>query len=110
MTLIDHGVFLDRMYTACRTTEQKALAHIANVTSSAMSRIQSGDSMPSINTLAQIAMVCDVSIDYLIGISDDPQAPQRAKRAAKALNDSLASPIQRAPGKPSARQPQAKRK
>jgi transcriptional regulator with XRE-family HTH domain len=74
-----------------------------------MSRIQSGDTMPSITTLAQIAMVCDVSIDYLIGLTDDPSAPQRAGRAAKALNESLTNPIARAPGKPSARLPRAKR-
>jgi transcriptional regulator with XRE-family HTH domain len=107
--LITHSVFLERLYAAAHTTEQKALAHIANVTSSSMSRIQSGDTMPSVNTLAQIAMVCEVSVDYLIGLTDDPKPPARAQRAAKALNDSLASPIQRGPGKPSARQTRAKR-
>lgn len=108
-TLISHALFLERLYSAANTTEQKALAHIANVTSSSMSRIQSGDTMPSINTLAQIAMVCDVSIDYLIGLTDDPSAPRRAARAAQALNESVTSPIPRAPGKPSARLPRAKR-
>lgn len=109
-TLISHAVFLERLYAAANATEQKALAHIANVTSSSMSRIQSGDTMPSVGTLAQIAMVCDVSIDYLVGLTDDPKPYKRAGRAAKALSESLASPIPRGPGKPSARLPRATRK
>jgi transcriptional regulator with XRE-family HTH domain len=109
MSLINHAVFLERFYDAAHTTDQKALAHIANVTSSAMSRIQSGDTMPSLATVAQIAMICEVSMDYLVGLTNEPKPPARAQRAAKALNDSLASPIQRGPGKPSARLPRAKR-
>lgn len=107
--LISHAVFLERLYSAANTTEQKALAHIANVTSSSMSRIQSGDTMPSIGTLAQIAMVCDTSIDYLVGLTDDPEPHKRASRAAKALSESFANPIPRGPGKPSARRPRANR-
>ena len=105
--LISHATFLERLYKLAGTTEQKALAHIANVTSSSMSRIQNGQSMPSVDTLAHIAVVMDTSIDYLVGLTDDP-AP--ATRASKAMKDAVLSPIPRAPGRPSSRPAQARRK
>jgi transcriptional regulator with XRE-family HTH domain len=105
--MISHALFLERLYEVTDTTEQKVLAQIANVTTSAMSRYQTGQAMPSVETLARIAMVTEVSVDYLLGLTDDPQPPTRATRA---INASLETPIQRGRGKPSPRPAQAKRK
>jgi transcriptional regulator with XRE-family HTH domain len=104
--LISHAKFLERLYKLAGTTEQKALAHIANVTSSSMSRIQNGQSMPSIDTLAHIAVVMETSIDYLVGLTDDPTP---ATQASRALKEAVLSPIPRGPGKPSSRPGRAKR-
>lgn len=106
-SLIDRKKFLERLYALSGTTQQKALSHIANVTSASMCRIQQGESFPSVETLTRIAMVLDVSIDYLVGITDDPKP---ANRSAKALETALQTPIPRGPGKPSPRQRKANRK
>jgi len=103
--LVSHSTFLERLYQLAGTTEQKALAHIANVTSSSMSRIQSGQSMPSVDTLAHIAVVMDTSVDYLIGLSNDPLP---GERASKALKEAVQFSNPRAPGRPSSRPRQAK--
>ena len=61
--------------------EQKRLAQIADVTTGSMSRIQSGQSMPSIETLAKISVSLQTSIDYLIGLSDTPKPLGKKARA-----------------------------
>lgn len=75
--IISHVLFLKRLYKASSTTEQKRLAQIADVTTGSMSRIQSGQSMPSVETLARIAVSLNTTIDYLIGLSDSPRPSQR---------------------------------
>jgi len=95
-SLIDRTKFLERLYGLSGTTQQKALAQIANVTSASMCRIQQGQSFPSVETLSRLAMVLDVSIDYLVGITDDP-AP--ATRSAAAMKSALETPIGKAPGR-----------
>lgn len=106
-SLIDRTKFLERLYSLAGTTQQKALAQIADVTSASMCRIQQGQSFPSVETLSRLAMVLDVSIDYLVGITDDP-AP--AARSAKAMKKALETPIDRANAQRPPQQPQAKRK
>lgn len=98
--LISHAKFLQRFYEQAGTTEQKTLAHIANVSSSAMSRIVNGASFPSPETLARIAVVCNVSMDYLVGIADDPKPPAHRDPATR---DALIDPVKRGSGRPSPR-------
>lgn len=94
-SLIDRTKFLERLYSLAGTTQQKALAQIADVTSASMCRIQQGQSFPSVETLSRLAMVLDVSMDYLVGITDDPTP---ASRSAKAMRQALETPIDRVPG------------
>jgi len=82
-TLVNHATFLQRLYDAANTMEQKRLAQIADVTTGSMSRIQSGQSMPSIETLARIATSLNVSVDYLIGLSDAPKPPGKRTSASR---------------------------
>jgi transcriptional regulator with XRE-family HTH domain len=96
--IISHALFLQRLYAVTGTTEQKALAAVANVTSSAMSRIVGGQSYPSLETVARIAMETNTSMDYLVGLSDDPTPSERIAKKPKGGV--------RGPGKPSPRPPQ----
>ena len=80
--IVSHALFLTRLYEVANTTEQKRLAQIADVTTGSMSRIQSGQSMPSVETLARIAVSLNTTIDYLIGLSD-VQRPPRGKAATR---------------------------
>lgn len=105
--LVDRTKFLERLYALTGTTQQKALAQIANLTSASMCRIQQGQSFPSVETLSRLAMVLDVSIDYLVGITDDP-AP--AARSARAMKKALETPIERANAQRPPQQRQAKKK
>jgi len=50
---------------------QKELAKKLNVTNSTVCDWEKGRSEPDLQTLAQIAAVFDVRVDYLLGISDD---------------------------------------
>ena len=102
-SIVDRNKFLERLYDLTGTTQQKALAQIANLTSASMCRIQQGQSFPSVETLSRLAMVLDVSIDYLVGITDDPTP---ASRSARALKNSLQTPI----GKARERQPAPQKK
>jgi transcriptional regulator with XRE-family HTH domain len=79
--IVSHATFLERLYEAANTMEQKRLAQIADVTTGSMSRIQSGQSMPSVETLARIATNLNVTVDYLIGLSDTPK-PSGKKASA----------------------------
>lgn len=91
--LIDRTKFLERLYALAGTTQQKALAQIADVTSASMCRIQQGQSFPSVQTLSRLAMILNVSMDYLVGITDDPTP---AARSSKAMKKALETPIDRA--------------
>lgn len=106
-TLVDRTKFLERLYDLTGTTQQKALAQIANLTSASMCRIQQGQSFPSVETLSRLAMVLDVSIDYLVGITDDPSP---AARSAKAMKKALETPIDRANATQPRQQRQAKKR
>jgi transcriptional regulator with XRE-family HTH domain len=105
--IVDRNKFLERLYDLTGTTQQKALAQIANLTSASMCRIQQGQSFPSVETLSRLAMVLNVSIDYLVGITDDPTP---ASRSAAAMKSALETPIDRAPGRPTPPRRSAKKK
>lgn len=105
--LIDRTKFLERLYSLSGTTQQKALAQIADVTSASMCRIQQGQSFPSVATLSRLAMILNVSMDYLVGITDDPTP---AARSAKTMKRVLETPIDRATATQPPPPRQAKRK
>ena len=52
---------------------QTELAARVNVSKQCISDYKSGKSFPSIQTLFLICKVLEVSADYLLGLSDDPQ-------------------------------------
>lgn len=60
---------------ACRTASglsQKALGDIIGLSDAAVTMLEKGRRMPSIEVLVAIADYFSVSLDYLVGRSDDP--------------------------------------
>ena len=51
----------------------QALAEAIGVSRPAISRFEHGIDFPHVNTLVALADYFDVSLDYLVGRSDDPQ-------------------------------------
>lgn len=51
---------------------QKQLAEILNIQPNSVQRIEYGTARPSLDTLIILADYFDVSLDYLVGRSDDP--------------------------------------
>lgn len=52
---------------------QQALADAINVSRPAITQLCSGTNQPSVETLVDIAHYFDVSLDYLIGDTDNPK-------------------------------------
>jgi transcriptional regulator with XRE-family HTH domain len=55
-----------------RGYSQDELAKRCNVSTSQIFRIETGKSLPSADTIAQIAKELEVSADYLLGLTDKP--------------------------------------
>ena len=51
---------------------QKQLAKILSIQPNSVQRIEYGTARPSLDTLVNIADYFNVSLDYLVGRSDDP--------------------------------------
>lgn len=54
-----------------RDLKQSELAEMAGVHVAAISHYEAGSRSPTLDNLASIAMALKVSVDYLLGISDD---------------------------------------
>ena len=52
---------------------QPALAQIARISERAMRKFESGENLPNLAVLLPLADYFDVSLDYLVGRSDDPK-------------------------------------
>ena len=53
---------------------QKKLAEAANLTRESINRIENGSLKAKLDTIAVIASILNIPIDYLIGNEDDPSA------------------------------------
>ena len=53
---------------------QKQLAELMGVKPHSIQRLEYGTSRPSVENLVRLADIFDVSLDYLIGRSDDPNS------------------------------------
>lgn len=51
---------------------QEELAHRINTDKKQISRWESGGSVPHAETLIELSRILSVSVDYLLGISDEP--------------------------------------
>ncbi len=51
---------------------QKQLAEVLKIQPNSVQRIEYGTARPSLDTLIALADYFDVSLDYLVGRSDDP--------------------------------------
>lgn len=56
-----------------RGLSQRALAELLHISQSAYSRYERGQRDPMIETVYTLARFYHVSVDYLVGITDDPQ-------------------------------------
>lgn len=61
--------------------KQKALAKELGITDSVMSNCLTGRSQMPIEMLVKLAELFGVSVDYLAGVTDDPEPPVRMTRA-----------------------------
>ncbi|AJQ29126.1 MULTISPECIES: helix-turn-helix domain-containing protein [Pelosinus] len=68
-------LFIERLNLLMKKnqTSKQALGNAIGVSRPAISQFASGSNLPSIEKLAAIADHFDVSIDYLVGQSDDPK-------------------------------------
>lgn len=51
---------------------QKQVAEFLNIQSNSVQRLEYGTARPSLDTVMNLADYFDVSLDYLVGRSDDP--------------------------------------
>lgn len=49
---------------------QQELANKLNISPKTLARYENGDNEPSISTLIQLALIFNVSLDYIVGIKD----------------------------------------
>ena len=56
-----------------RRLSQRALAKLLHISTSAYSRYERGQRCPTIEIVYSLAQLYHVSVDYLAGITDDPQ-------------------------------------
>ena len=68
-------IFSDRLKSlrTQKQLKQSELAEIIGVRNTAVSMMESGERGPSVEVLCALADYFDVSLDYLVGRSDDPQ-------------------------------------
>lgn len=60
-----------------REVSQQELAELLNIRQSTYSHYETGIRQPSIETLIKLAYFYDTSLDYLVGITDDPKPYSR---------------------------------
>lgn len=67
-------IFSERLKTlrAEKGVRQSELAALIGVRNTAVSMMESGSRSPSVEVLCALADYFDVSLDYLVGRSDDP--------------------------------------
>ena len=73
--MLSKELFAQRLL-ALRTSSNITVADLCEavgITKSAISRFEHGKDNPSCNTLIALADYFDVSLDYLVGRSDDPR-------------------------------------
>ena len=63
------GKFIAERRKECNLTQEE-LAEKLNVTTSSISQYESGDRIPSDDVKIKIAKLFDVSLDFLMGVSD----------------------------------------
>jgi len=76
MSSTDSTIFADRLKEALSLRElaQSDLAHKTGLQPSAISHFTSGTRRPSFDNLRRIASALQVTTDFLLGRSDDPEA------------------------------------
>lgn len=69
-------VFANRLKAALAAAEktQRDVARLLNVAESTVSQWVSGKRLPDLPTAAKLASLLNVSVDYLMGRTDDPQS------------------------------------
>jgi len=97
----DPKVFSDRLLISRRDMNlgQKELGRRANVSNTYISDLERGRiTNPGIEVIASLANALDVSIEYLIGLSDDPTGgEQSGERSLHLGDDYLAYEIHQEP-------------
>lgn len=76
---------------------QEKMGELANVSQRTVAFWEGGDRMPSYSVLTDLAIKLDVSVDYLLGLSDEPK---RKEPAAMSDDELLADVISRIQGLP----------
>ncbi|MCG8401628.1 MAG: helix-turn-helix transcriptional regulator [Firmicutes bacterium] len=62
-----------RQLRTSRNIKQKDLGQIAGISEAAIAQLESGKRGPSIDVACILARFFEVSLDYLVGLSDNPR-------------------------------------
>lgn len=75
--MIDTSIFTERILETRKKANmsQRELGDAAAVSAQAVSAYERGLQLPTLSAAADIAQALGVSLDYLVGLSDDPKAP-----------------------------------
>ena len=73
--MFDKNILASRLLNLRKTHKhsQSKLGEVAGLTQTAIVKIEKGERAASIEVLCALADYFDVSLDYLVGRSDDPQ-------------------------------------
>lgn len=73
--MFNKNIFAKRLYILRNSSKlnQTQLGEIAGISQFAVSKIEKGQRAASIEVLCALADYFDVSLDYLVGRSDDPK-------------------------------------
>ena len=55
---------------------QEYFAELMECSQSSVTSWETGNRNPSVDTICKIASIFDVSVDYLLGLTDDPKKPE----------------------------------
>ena len=66
-----------KLLRAKKGITQKQLAEVLNIQPNSVQRLEYGTARPSLDTVIAIADYFDVSLDYLVGRSDEPRRRRR---------------------------------
>lgn len=73
--MFDKNIFVTRINLLLSTTKttKQALANVLEIRRQSVSQFAHGDTLPSIDTLVSIAQYFNVSVDYLLGLTDNKE-------------------------------------
>ena len=80
-----------------RKLTQEKLGELVNMSQRSVANWESGERLPSISTLIDLSEKLNVSVDYLLGVTDDPEIKKQPAAESDELLQDVISRIQALP-------------